>query len=55
MKNSTNLNRDKEVIYSTQETCPICGEYQYDGNVCSQCKKEHDLYRPKRTYVDGVC
>ena len=45
MENTTNLNKvikvqKDDVIYSLDETCPICGSYQSDGYVCKECEKE---------------
>ena len=40
--------------YSIDEICPVCGRYQPDGEMCAPCQKEHNMYEPKVTYIDGV-
>lgn len=43
---------NKPSTYSIEDTCPCCGRYTPDGDICITCLKEHDLYKPKVTYVE---
>ena len=44
----------KNKVYSINDICPICGEYAPNGEICIICQKEHNIYEPKFTYIDGV-
>ena len=44
----------KNKVYTVNDICPVCGRYQPDGEVCTSCQKEHNIYEPKVTYIDGV-
>jgi hypothetical protein len=44
--------KEHNVKYSLDEVCPICGTYEPDDNVCNECLKEHNLYKPKVTYIE---
>lgn len=59
MKNTMDSNKENKIktdkaIISIYEICPVCGRYQPDGEVCTSCQKEHNIYEPKVTYIDGV-
>lgn len=40
------------IIYSVLDTCPSCGRYTPDGEVCMICLKEVGLYTPKEYYCE---
>ena len=56
MKNIISSNKLKKLedvsIYSLSDTCPICGIYTPDGNVCIECQKKYGMYSPKTLYID---
>jgi hypothetical protein len=45
-------NKETNIIYSSDEICPICGAYSPDGDVCPTCQKEYGVYKPKITYSE---
>ena len=53
MKSITTSNKTVSYIikdkinYTLNETCPHCGAYTPDGQVCNNCLKKFDLYEYK--------
>ena len=45
-------NENTSICYSSDEICPICGVYSPDGDVCTGCQKNYDIYEPKITYSE---
>lgn len=57
MKNTMVSNKKIKIktsntIISLDEICPVCGRYQPDGEVCINCQKEYDIYKPKTSYEE---
>ena len=42
-----------DIIYSSDEVCPCCGNYTADGSVCIVCQKNLGLYEPKINYIES--
>ena len=38
--------------YAQDEVCPICGAYSPDGDVCPNCLKTYNLYKPRVSYLE---
>lgn len=41
-----------DLTYAIEETCPVCGIYQPDGNVCKECQKDYGLLESKVEYIE---
>jgi ribosomal protein L32 len=41
------MESNSNIKYNQDEVCPICGRYQPDGEVCKECLKQYELYKPK--------
>ena len=46
------IQSENQLSYFLDETCPICGIYTPDGDVCVNCQKSYDVYKPKNTYTE---
>lgn len=40
--------------YSINDTCPHCGRYTPNGEVCTACLKDFDLYEEKPHYGEDI-
>lgn len=49
---STNVTSQNLLRYAQDEVCPICGAYSPDGDVCPNCLKTYNLYKPKVSYLE---
>lgn len=52
MKNNMNLNSRKiiesnNVKYTFEETCPCCGRYTPEGEICTICQKQYNMCEPR--------
>jgi rRNA maturation protein Nop10 len=54
VSNSRKIIESNNVKYTLDEVCPFCGRYTPNGEICIICQKEHNMYKPKITYIDGV-
>lgn len=55
MKNTMVSNKELKIktsntVISIDEICLVCGTYQPDGEVCINCQKQYDVYKPKISY-----
>ena len=37
--------QSNNVMYSLNDTCPICGAYTSEGEVCTNCLKVYNLHK----------
>ena len=49
---STNVTSQSLLRYAQDEVCPICGTYSPGGDVCPNCLKTYNLYKPKVSYLE---
>ena len=42
------------IVYTTDDICPICGAYTADGDVCVNCQKDFGVYEPRNPYSEAV-
>ena len=52
IQSSMNVDSQSLLWYTQDEVCPICGAYSPDGDVCPNCLKTYDLYKPKVSYLE---
>lgn len=52
VQSSINTTSQNLLRYTQDEVCPICGAYSPDGDVCPNCLKTYDLYKPKVSYLE---
>ena len=52
VKSSINVVSQGSIRYTQDEVCPVCGAYSPDGDVCPNCLKTYDLYKPKVSYLE---
>ena len=52
VQSSVNAASQSLLRYSQDEVCPICEAYSPDGDVCPNCLKTYDLYKPKISYLE---
>ena len=51
-QSSINAASQSLLRYAQDEVCPICGAYSPDGDVCPNCLKTYNLYKPKVSYLE---
>lgn len=52
VQSSINAVSQSSLRYAQDEVCPICGAYSPDGDVCPNCLKTYNLYKPRVSYLE---